>query len=358
MVRFFEMPRATVDTTAFEGEPCRLAGLPAWGRTLRDDVRRVRRWVVDHGRTVLHVSHEAPPCDDPAEDARVDVLLDGLRLHASAHPIVERLLRRLTDDPDVADAWVWSAQQPLIITSPVRGFEVGLERLVRAVDVAPERADALLAEEVRRICNLGVLGAHPPPFARVRDSLLPLVRLSVVSEAACSEATRAGSRSGTVCGEGLLRRLFAPGLFVYYAVDVPGAFHFITPARCATWGVSAAELEAAALNNLERLLEGDRFDVVEAPGGRLLVLEDGFGLASSRLLLAPMRAHLTAVLGPRWHVAIPNAGTIIAFSAGFTDWMTFLGEDVWDAHLNQPIPLTPQIYAHEGGGLFVPVEPS
>lgn len=342
-----------------DGEPCLVNGFAARRAVLREPSRRVRRWVIEDGRTVLNVSHEGPPGDDADEDARVDAFLGTVRLHDAPHPTIGRLLRGLSEAAGVTGAWRWNPSRPLSIESSERPWEVGLERLVRAVDVAPETLEMRVAHEVRRIRNLGLFEDGGPALALVRDSILPIVRTGVVAEAVEGPARASYSSSAyrprLVCGERLLRRLFAPGLFVYYAVDVPGAFHFVTPSMCAEWGVSMAEVETVAVQNLGNALERDRFDVARTSNGALLVLEDGEGLAASRLLRASTRTRISASLGEAWRMVVPNAGTLIAFSAGFTDWLTFLGEDVWEAYLQQPMPLTPQVFAHQGGDLFVPV---
>lgn len=361
VVRIFESLRDEDARPALPGgDRCVVNGCEARRVVLHEPSRRVRRWVIEDGQAVLHVSHEAPHADDADEDARVDALLGTVRLHAAPHPTVARLLKALSVTPDALGPWTWDPSRPLFIFSPERGLEVGLERLVRAVDVAPQTLDVCVGHELRRIRNLGLFEECVPPFSAVRESLLPVVRTGVVSETVAGQrgATRAsaGCEGRLVCGDQLLRRLFAPGLFVYYGVDVPGAFHLITPSVCTAWRVSPAEVEAAALENLRRALDRDRFDVARAPSGALLVVEDGEGLAASRLLLAPLRARITGLLGEEWRVVLPNAGVLIAFSAGFADWLEFLGEDVWEAYLQQPRPLTPQVYACQGGSLFVPVE--
>jgi hypothetical protein len=343
-----------------DGRPIRVNGCEARFRETRHpDGGRVRQWVVGDRRTVVHVTHDLPPEGSLEESGRVDQIVASLALHRDPHPTVARLLERLHDDPDVRRGWTWRPLRPLVIACSSADMEVSLEPLVRAAAVNPAREATLIDREARRIRNLEIFSDRVPPLDHVEDALFPLIRSGVVQEAVDdrmrSVVATADMRPRLVCGEDLARRLFAPGLYVYLGVDVPGAFHFVTPAVQARWGVSVAELERRALVNLERKSAGDRVDVMESEGHRLLVFEDGEGLAASRLLLPGFRQMLERRLGSRFRVALPAAGVLIAFSSAFDTWRDTLGEDVWDAYLHEPVPITEQIYEHGGEALFVPV---
>lgn len=360
------MQTADLDALLPHGQPCLVNGFEArvaetvrgsevdsgdvpasFSQRSEERPRRVRQWVVADGSTVVHVTYEGPPQPDEAEDEAVDRVVGTLVLRREPHPAVASLLQRLHDQPDVRTTWLWHPQKPLVIVCVETGQEVGLEAIVRGARSGS--ADRVLEEQVRRIRNLQMRSL---PFAAVADDILPLVRTAVLRE---EVESRGGTRRPAVCGEDRVRRPFAPGLYVYYGVDVPGAFQFVTPALAATWGVRGVQLENRAIENLRRKTEGERLDFLAVGGHRIVVMEDGEGLAASRLLLASFRKQLALRLGHGYRIALPSAGVLIAFSRELVEWREFLGEDVWDAYMDEPVAITGQIYESAGEGLFVPV---
>ena len=345
-----------------EGEACRVGDAPARLRVQACDGRVRRRWVVAGPHSVVHIEHERP-ADAIArndEDARVDALLGGLRIDPAPHPAVLAVLRALRATSRPSMGVDWRPSQPFRIASSERGWEVTLENLVRTWDVRPEARAVELAREVEGIRRLDGLHRGSASFEAVRTGLLPVVRTSVLRErvglAPEAEAPSCGDQAA-VCGDVMARRLLAPGLFVYLAVDVPDGLRFVTRAECAGWRTAAADVEAEARENLRRRLAPCRFDVTRAPcGGRVVVCEDGEGLAPSLLLLEERRETLTRALGDGWRVVVPSASVLIAFSADFDAWLEFVGEDLFDAWLEDPMALTPQVYAVDGEGDLMPVE--
>jgi len=284
----------------------------------------VREWIVSDGRTVVYVTQETPDDVGDSEDDEVDALVHGLELRGSPHPVIATLLERLNREEPL---WEWRQSAPLYIHCPALGTSLSAEPLVRSVDASPAAWSVALEEHVRKIRNLSAFAQRVPAYERVRDALLPVLRPVTLAEA------------GGVSGSGFLRREWAPEVFVYFAVDVPGTFHFL-PAECVeAWSRSLEDVEAQACANLASRLarEGSRFSEAEGP---LLVLEDGEGLAASRLLLPRVRRMLAERLGSPFRVAMPSAGVLIAFARGAEAWKEALGEDVWDAYLAEPVAIS------------------
>lgn len=318
-----------------------LNGIPAVrsDRLVEDGGRRqrIRQWVASDGHTIVYVTHEVAADVGEREDGEVDTLLQSMELRNVPHPIIANLLQRVNAR---GTRWEWRQSEPLVIRSLQSGQELNAESLVRAIDVQPTRWNRALDDLVRKIANLDAFTGGAPTWSEVGDSLLPLIRGATLREA-----------EAPLDGAALLRREWGPGLWVYYAVDVPGAFRFVSREHAARWGVDAAAVEARATKNLAVRVRQERLHFMPAEPHDLLVLEDGEGLAASRLLVERFRLALAEKLGPVYVVALPSAGVLIAFPEGFDSWLDVLGEDVWEAYLSEPVPITRDLYRVGPGGI-------
>jgi len=80
------------------------------------------------------------------------------------------------------------------------------------------------------------------------------------------------------------------GLVVVYVIPASG---FLV-----SWGVEAAEVQAAAMANLAAWSAGAAWTGEESDGRRLLSSDSGEGPDATRILLPEVRAHLLTALGP------------------------------------------------------------
>jgi len=297
---------------------------------------RTREWVASDGMVVAYFTHEVPDSVADAEDGAVDDLLGSLDLRSSPHPVIAALLERLNGAGK--PLWIWLRADPLTIRCPEKQHALNIEPMVRSIDVNPARWRQGVDDMVRKIRNLDVFGDTIPAFEQVAAGLLPILR---------------GDRVLESDGGALLRRPWAPGVWVYYALDVPGAFRFITSEIVAAWNVPVEKIEAAAVSHLTGMVRGENLPFGGAARDRILVLEDGEGLAASRLLIPRFRKILEERIGAEYVAAMPSAGVLIVRSPGFATWKEYLGEDTWEAYLAEPVPITPDSFLMRGDDVRV-----
>jgi hypothetical protein len=311
---------------------------------------RVRQWVATDQHWVLYATHEVPAEVGEAEDLLIDKVLSSLSLRHEAHPVIASVLERINRES--GPRWEWSHSKPLIIRCPQTGHELNVELLIRTVDLNPVRWNRAFEDLIRKIRNLSAFGESLPPFEQIAHSVVPLIRGDVVWEA-MQGAKAPKPTDEPIAGASLVRRQWAPDLYVYYAVDIPASFRFIRPEDMAHWNLDAARLEEIALKNLRTRISADTLRFMRESDYRFLNLEDGEGTAASRLLISSFRRYLQLNLGDEFNVALPSAGVLLVFSVGFVRWKQFMGEDVWDAYLAQPIPISRNVYRVTESGVVI-----
>ncbi len=304
-----------------------------------------REWIVTLPETTVHITFQSP--QEVADDERqaVAAILDTLQFHSHPHPAVEALLKLLHADPVTSTLSAWKTAAPLTLIAGTH--EISLEPFISASSAFPSTTRRLAGTLARRVRNLILCENATPPLTRISDSVLPLIRGSVIREA---------HGHPLLCGEALARRCFAPGLFVYWAVDLPGGFHFLPADFCARNRIHPEQLEALAVENLtHEMTEGETTSITMDEHG-VVMCEDGSGLAASRLLIPKFRQRLRQIVKLPYRIAMPTAGVLLVFASTCHNVIDAIGEDVWEALSSDPVPITQQFYENRGTDIFVPLQ--
>jgi hypothetical protein len=145
-------------------------------------------------------------------------------------------------------------------------------------------------------------------------------------------------------GAEVLRRPFAPGVVVAYAIDHGRQVQFASMTDRENWKVDPEQVHQTAIANLETLSGSVSIDIVEARGGgRFAAIATSDSYDAARLALPRFRARLLAALGEPMFVGIPNRDFLVAWSASNAMFSTFVTR-VADDFRKQPYAITSAIF--------------
>jgi hypothetical protein len=125
------------------------------------------------------------------------------------------------------------------------------------------------------------------------------------------------------------------GLAVVYVIPAAGFDVVVNGEHLVSWGVDAADVQAAAMANLAAWSAAAAWTGEESDGRRLLSSDSGDGPDATRILLPEVRAYLVAALGPVGGpilVGLPDRHLLVAGSStpGDTDFAVQLAGFVAD----------------------------
>lgn len=147
-----------------------------------------------------------------------------------------------------------------------------------------------------------------------------------------------------------LRRPFAPGVLVAYAIDYGGHVSFVDRDDLDRWKVELDQVHDAAIAGLEASSAKVPMDVRQArDGGTFAVIDTDDSYDAARLVLPRFRARLLQALGEPIFVGIPNRDFLVAWSAR-AQFTTFASQ-VADDFRQQPYPITDTIFHVDGQGV-------
>jgi hypothetical protein len=181
----------------------------------------------------------------------------------------------------------------------------------------------------RFIAGLRPADGLPQTWAEVRPLLRPVLR---------------GGMPGVP-----LRRPVLPHLFEYVVVDQPDTMTYVASEQPAGWGVSAAEVFAAARANLSgAVLQGTATEPVV-----VRFVDDGDAYWTSHLLLEHWLERLAEQVGGAPVAFAPERGTLLVTADG-SDHLRGLFAQAEEIYAKSSRPITPMAYASDENGCTVP----
>jgi Protein of unknown function (DUF1444) len=149
----------------------------------------------------------------------------------------------------------------------------------------------------------------------------------------------------------VLRRPFAPGVVVAYAIDHEREVSFSQGSDLERWKVELQRVHDTAVGNLETLSEELELEVIQARGGgAFAVIDTNDSYDAARLVLPRFRARLLAVLSVPVFVGIPNRDFLVAWSADSAQFANHVAQVVKDFG-EQPYPITDTIFRIDHSGV-------
>jgi len=132
---------------------------------------------------------------------------------------------------------------------------------------------------------------------------------------------------------------------VAFVCDSEGSTVSLRRDQLEQWQVSIEELDAIAIENLERYALLPELTVTEGNDGGKLVrvrLHDGYD--SSRILLEGMQHRIAEVLGPTFYAGIPARDVLIAYSVEPKPFVARVEETIKSAFERIPYPISPHSF--------------
>lgn len=257
-------------------------------------------WIVAGGDVVLFASSQVPV------DER-----------DTWNPVFERLMASLVIMRDEALVYRQIANEVLRRLReryPEEDFEFGdrgirgkkrmvfLANLYRDIKAAPSRRETIIDRFVHSLGPSADFAFGQESWDEIRLQVLPVLK------------PRAYIKPDTPT-QHLLTTEWLIDVLICYVIQSKKIYRFITGWDLERWGTSASELHRIALDNLQALpwprrLEGSR----QKDGGRVILVETGDSLASSRLLHPDFHKLLSGPLGSPFWAGIPDRDTLVTFS--------------------------------------------
>lgn len=177
-------------------------------------------------------------------------------------------------------------------------------------------------------------------FAEIRSRLYPLLMDPMQIE----EKGQGGMLHGTL----------AEGLHVIYGIEESGdKIRYVSHQDLRDWGVSHTTVHVTAIQNLERLTEGQRVNKLDTPeGGRPMYiwhLEDGYDAA--RILLPKWLEEFAAAVPGELVIGVPHRNWFVAIGDEDPRMVEVVRKRVSMEHHTAEFPVSPFLYIWDGGSL-------
>ncbi len=257
-------------------------------------------WLVCGGDIVLFASTQvpAPECDQwnpmfhrvmqSLEITREDELL----WRQLTIDVIEKLRERFPDEDFQAD------------DKGIRGKNqvVHLTNLYRQVKASPMRRASIIQHFVSSLNQPAEDVIGPDEWEEARLQIVPMLK-------PLSYLTGGGPRQDHMYMEWLGETA------ITYALRIKNLFRLVTNWDARRWGTDSATVHQVAMENLQKLpwpreLQGSR----QPSGGRVILVETGDSLGSSRLLHPDLHRLFSGPLGNTFWAGIPDRDTLVLFS--------------------------------------------
>jgi uncharacterized protein YtpQ (UPF0354 family) len=257
-------------------------------------------WIVAGGDVVLFASSQVPVAEREAWNPAFEQLMASLQITRED----ELFMRQLANEVLLALRTKHPEQDFEFDEKGIRGKDrvVFLSNLYREVKASPGRRTAIIKHFVENLSLTGDFQMGEEAWDEVREHILPVLkpRNYITTDSPTQH---------------LLTTDWLADVLICYVIKNKKFFRFVTGWDVNRWGTDAQTLHNLAVENLARLpwpkrLEGSR----DKDGGRVILVETGDSLASSRLLHPDLHRLFSGPLGGTFWAGIPDRDTLVLFS--------------------------------------------
>ena len=257
-------------------------------------------WIVTGGDVILFASSQVPVAERDAWNPLFQKLMASLQITRDeqhldrkvANEVLAQLRKRCPD------------QDFEFHEDNIRGKNqvVYLSNVIREVRSAPSRREEIIRKFAENVTRPVFAELGNEAYDEVRDSIVPALR-----------------PRDYINSEGPTRNLhtseWLANVLICYAIKSNKMLRFVTVDDVARWGIDGQTLHDVALANLARLpwpkeLAGCR----AKEGGRVILVETGDNLASSRLLHPDLHKLFSGPLGSPFWAGIPCRDRLVVYS--------------------------------------------
>ena len=149
----------------------------------------------------------------------------------------------------------------------------------------------------------------------------------------------------------VVRRPFAPGVVIAYAIDHGRVVSFATGSDLERWKVDLKRVHDTAVGHLDDLSEEVEIEVnFVRGGGAFTTIETNDSYDAARLVLPRFRARLLAALNVPVFIGIPNRDFLVAWSANSAQFTNHVASVV-ENFREQPYPITDIVFRIDHSGV-------
>jgi uncharacterized protein YtpQ (UPF0354 family) len=267
----------------------------------RKDGEAGHYWIVAGGDIVLFASSQVPATERDVWNPVFDRLMASLTITRDNELVMrqvanEVLLQLRERHPDQEFEFDEKGR--------IRGKNraVFLSNLYREVLAAPERREKIIRHYVEHLSSATEQTMGEEVWEECRSHILPVLKPKQYIV----------PNSPT---EHILTQEWLTDVIICYVIKNEKLFRFVTGWDVRRWGTTDEALHELAVENLRRLswpkqMEGAR----QKDGGRIIIVETGDSLASSRLLNPELHQLFSGPLGSPFWAGIPDRDTLVVYS--------------------------------------------
>jgi uncharacterized protein YtpQ (UPF0354 family) len=257
-------------------------------------------WMVAGGDLVLFATSQVPTAERDEWNpifARVMASLqitrdNELLFRQLANEVLSKLRERYPDQEFQHDDKGIRGKQQLIY----------LSNLLREIKESPTRRDSIIEHFVSSLGQSSDVPMGEETWEEARACLLPVLKHKDYFK-------------GDGPSRHQLRIDWLADVKICYALKIKNLFRFVTNWDVGRWETDNDTVHKIAIENLVKLswprrLEGSR----QRDGGRIIIVDTGDSLASSRLLNPELYQLFSGPLGSPFYAGIPDRDTLVLFS--------------------------------------------
>lgn len=258
-------------------------------------------WLIAGGDVVLLASSQVPVAERHIWNPPFERLMASLVITREE----ELALRKLTDEVLTMLRERHPEQDFQPDERGIRGvnrmvFLSNLNREIRSA--SPSRRSEIITHFVESLDQSMDESLGYETWEESKDCLLPLLK------------PRSYLKSASAAKHSLVNEWLG-NVVICYALKKNDIFRFVTTTDAERWEMESQALHEVALSNLTKLpwptrMEGGR----QRDGGRLILVETGDGMASSRLLHPDLHRLFSGPLGSPFRAGIPDRDTLIVYT--------------------------------------------
>jgi uncharacterized protein YtpQ (UPF0354 family) len=219
-----------------------------------------------------------------------------------------------------------------------RDHRISLANVYQQVAASPERRQGTVERFVE---GLAFFMDHPPGREQlddVRDNIVPVLKPG------------AYIKPGTAT-ERLVSTAWLGDVIICYAIRTEKVVRLLTDWDLNQWSIGHEALHKVAIGNLTRRPWPERLEGTRQSGGRLIIVDTNDNLDASRLLHPELHRFLSGPLGSPFYAGVPNANTLVAFSAGDNSLFDHVLRQIQRDYDTSAYPITPQPFLVTSAGV-------
>lgn len=334
------------NSISYEGESPIPSSAPWWRQMFRKKRWcKWRVWCVRQGPVVVLALYLQTEVIDPEAETVATMVMNTLSLNERPAVPPDIFAQRVAD--------LAKRKFPLLDCEAAADFQlklgeskVNLFNFYRSYVNAPDQFEAIVLPALTTVVQVQGWGKEQtePELELVRDRIMPMLYPEDVWR----------ERFPNFIGSP-----WVGGLVVLYVVDESQAYWYIRDELLRTWGMTADDVHAIAIENLNEYFDKQPMEFTLAggeEGPRLLIPSRPDAYNTARLLSEPFHEKLREVLGGEFAVGAPSRDFFVAVSLDSEETLNHVKKKVEEDYRQMDHPLSDKLLlvTHDGVTEYAP----